>query len=266
MRVLFIGGTGLIGHQVVPILKESHDVTVAALGGGVVAGLTAIDVDICDLQTVEKILDDARHADEPFDAIVNCAVAAHRGVNKSTLDDLYRYNDQCINVNARGAYNVYEAAWRVGVPRVVFISSLTASLGSPRHEFIDKHSQDRPANVYAVCKIFGEYVGRYFAYRAEAGREPLKVVGLRLGHPHIEADDYWKQSRKRRSMMVHGRDVAHAISCALEIDVQFGVYSIVSESDVPYIDRSLYSELQYRPKWKFTAAGLVSTSLNGVHV
>jgi nucleoside-diphosphate-sugar epimerase len=262
MRVLFVGASGLIGRQVVPLLQQHVDLTLAGLEEGETAGLPVVGVDITDWSQVEQVVEAGSASGAPFDAIVNCAIAAYRGVDKSGLEGVRRYFEHCIDVNARGAYHVYEAAARTGVPRVVYISSMTTVLGPPRYDAINETCSDRPNDVYAASKLFGEHVGRYYAYRDEAGTSPLRVVCLRLGHPYrsfSHSDEMWLTSKIRRSVATHTSDIAQAILCALEVDVMYGVYTIVSDSDVPYVDPALYAELGYSPAYKFTVDGIIST-------
>ena len=171
---------------------------------------------------------------------------------------LHDYQERCIEVNARGSYHIYEAAARAKVPRVVYISSMTAVFGLPRYETIDENARERPRDVYAACKIFGEHVGRTYAF-PRSSDFALQVLCLRLGMPYpvfTGSDNAWQNNIGRRGAIVHIGDVAQAIRCALTTEVHFGVYPIVSASDKTYIDPHLYTELGYRPEWKFSGEGL----------
>ncbi len=137
---------------------------------------------------------------------------------------------------------------------------MTVVLGQPRYELINRDARDRPYDVYASSKLFGEHVGRFFAFREREGRPPMQVLCLRLGQPcpafnHFEKT--WREQPSVRALAVDGRDIARAIECALVTDVRYGVYPIVSGSDSPYIDPALYAELGYAPGWKFTVDGLL---------
>jgi nucleoside-diphosphate-sugar epimerase len=273
MNVLFVGATGTVGRQVVPILNHEFKLTLAALGGGKISSLSVVDVDITNWEAVEELVHKGTEDGLPFDAVVNCAIADYRARahDKTNPKLMHAYHEQCIEVNAKGAYHLYEAAARAGVPQVVYISSLTAFFGPPRYAYIDENTPDRPRDVYAACKVFGEHVGRYYAHRSEEEGARLKVVCLRLGQPYRSftfSDDSWQDSLSRRSVATDARDIAQAIQCALEVEVQFGVYPIVSEADSTYIDPQLYAELGYKPCWKFTAAGLspADTLVEDVHV
>jgi uronate dehydrogenase len=260
MKVLFVGATGIVGQQVVPTLVDKYELTLTALGGGEIAGLPVIDLDITNFEAVEKLFKAGAADGQPFDAIVNCAIANHRGIKKREVEDRRRYYESCIEVNARGAYHICEAAARASIPRIVYISSLTAVTGAPRRSFIDETSRDQPNDVYAACKVFGEHVGRYYAYRPEAEGNSVRMLCLRLGQPYRSFsrwDDTWHEGDRGRALATHADDIAGAIDRALQVDVQYGVYSITSDSDNPWIDPKVNEELGYKPIWKFTREGLV---------
>jgi nucleoside-diphosphate-sugar epimerase len=258
MKVLFIGATGVIGRQVVPILKEQFELTLVARGGGEIAGLPANDLDITDFEATEALVKAGDANGEPFDAIVNCAIAPYKNKDLKIREVRHAYAEDCIEVNARGAYHIYEAAARAEVPKVVYIASMTAVLGHPFPDFIDESTRDHPANIYASAKLFGEHVGRYYAYRHENEGANLQVICLRLGQPYrnfTRHDEKWPE-RSNRGLVSHFEDIAQGIQLALELDTKYGVYPIISASDTPFVDPKLYAELGYSPRWTFTSEGI----------
>ncbi|MDQ3513159.1 MAG: NAD(P)-dependent oxidoreductase [Chloroflexota bacterium] len=89
--------------------------------------------------------------------------------------------------NLIGTYNVFEAAHRAGVERVVFASSNHVigmyefdgvpdiyALDDPRT--YDHTVEIRPDSLYGVSKVYGEALGRYYVER-----HGLKVFCLRIG-------------------------------------------------------------------------------------
>jgi nucleoside-diphosphate-sugar epimerase len=259
MNILFIGADGTVGRQVAPILKQRFNLTLAALDSGEVAGLPVTAVDITDMAALEAVVNAGTAQGKPFDAIVNCAIADYRDPARYSHEGRHVYTESCIEINARGAYHVFEAAARAEVPRVVYISSMTAVLGPPLLKVIDKTTRDQPNSMYAVCKMFGEHTGRYYAYRpAEEGAQ-VQAICLRLGQPYksfLEIDDTWP-TNPERYLVTHADDIAHAIGRSLEVDLQFGVFTIVSQSDLPFVDPKVNAELGYKPRWNFTAEGIL---------
>lgn len=260
MNILFLGATGTVGRQVLPILAASHAITPAALGGGWIGALPVADVDICDPAAVESLIRAGGADGAPFDAVINAAIAPYKGLDLAHRETRLRYFNECIKINAVGAYHLLEATAEARIPRFVYISSLSAVLGSPQYPFIDASCQDRPHDIYSAAKIFGEHAGRYYAHRPTVEGFSMQVICLRLGQPYKlynRWDEIWKTDAHFRRFPVHSHDIASAIECALKTQIRYGVYPIVSETDNLYIDPDLYAELGYKPEWKFTAEGLI---------
>lgn len=101
--------------------------------------------------------------------------------------------DLVLESNIRGTRNVYEAARRAGVKRVVFASSghvlglAEERAGPGLYELgdarvFDENTPCEPDSLYAVSKVHGEALGRYYAEALG-----LEVVSVRLGT--VVADD-----------------------------------------------------------------------------
>src|SRR5450755_4400507 len=84
--------------------------------------------------------------------------------------------DKVLQLNIEGCYNVFEAARRQGVRRVIFASSNHAVGFHRRERFIDDTVMPRPDTRYGVSKVFGEAVGRLYA-----DKYGLSVACLRIG-------------------------------------------------------------------------------------
>lgn len=254
MKVLFIGATGLVGSHAVSILKDNFEITPAALGGGEVAGMTVQDIDIVNWEAINSLVQNGAPNGGAFDAVVYCATADFHNLNLKDPECRRRYYENCIEVNARGAYHVYEAAWRAGVSRVVHIGSMTALLGRPYYDYIDSKTPDRPNDLYAATKIFGENVGRSYAFPPPHIERSMKVLCLRLAQPSVENEPRtlrWIDSKESCASAADVRDIASAIKCCLTTDVQYGVYPIVSLADMEFISPDSYEELGYKPQWKY---------------
>src|ERR1700738_5094896 len=79
--------------------------------------------------------------------------------------------------NIIGCYNLFEAARKKGVKRVVFASSNHAVGFYPRHHRIGTDVTARPDSRYGVSKVFGEAVGALYA-----DKYGLAVTCLRIGN------------------------------------------------------------------------------------
>ncbi len=67
-----------------------------------------------------------------------------------------------LNANIIGSYNVYEAARKQGVPRVVYASSVHAIGYHRLEDHIDANSPHRPDSLYGLSKCFVEDLGRLY--------------------------------------------------------------------------------------------------------
>lgn len=190
------------------------------------------------------------------DAVVNSAIADYRGRNKS--EDraiLHAYHLSAIEVNARGAYHIYEASFRAEVPRMVFMSSMTVVAGQPRYEILEGDDAPRPADVYACTKLFGEQLGHVYAHRFG-----MTVTNLRLGQPCPMRPDWepiWCRDPKSQGIMVHFEDIARATYGALQVSSGCQSYTIVSDSEFPRVKSAAIPKLNYTPIYRFTTEGPV---------
>jgi uronate dehydrogenase len=86
---------------------------------------------------------------------------------------------QLRDTNIEGTVQVFEAARRAGVRRLVYASSCHAAGftpdGTPDHP-LPATTPPRPDTLYGVSKVFGEALGRYYA-----DRYGLQVACLRIG-------------------------------------------------------------------------------------
>lgn len=74
--------------------------------------------------------------------------------------------DKILEVNVNGTYNVFEAARRAGVPRVVFASSNHAVGFTPRADFpVPDYAFPAPDTYYGVSKVAGEGLAALYARR-----------------------------------------------------------------------------------------------------
>ena len=80
------------------------------------------------------------------------------------------------DANVEGAYQVFEAARRAGVRRVVFASSNHAVGFTPLDRVLPGDIAPRPDTLYGVSKAFGEALARYYV-----DRYGFAVACLRIG-------------------------------------------------------------------------------------
>jgi uronate dehydrogenase len=92
--------------------------------------------------------------------------------------------------NLDGTLQVFEAARRHGVPRVVYASSIHAAGFTPASvPNLPADTPVRPDTLYGVSKVFGEALGRYYA-----DRYGIQVACLRIGTFAPTPPDVWTLS------------------------------------------------------------------------
>jgi nucleoside-diphosphate-sugar epimerase len=176
-RVLVTGANGLIGGFLMKAWRQP-DSRFAPVGLARDTGPNAdIVADIGDLEALES-------ACAGIDAVVHMAAS-------SKVDSPW---EAVLASNLIGTYNVFEAARRAGVPRVVFASSNHAigtyeleaapeiyALDDPR--VFDHTAELRPDSLYGVSKVYGEALGRHYV-----DQHGLRGVCLRIGGARDPSD------------------------------------------------------------------------------
>ena len=89
-----------------------------------------------------------------------------------------------LQANIVGAYNVYEAARRHGVKRIVFASSNHVTGFYRQSETIDASQPPRPDGIYGLSKAFGEDLSRLYF-----DRYGIETACLRIGSSYPEPKD-----------------------------------------------------------------------------
>lgn len=108
-------------------------------------------------------------------ALVDAFAGAHGVVHLAGLADEADFQD-LLDVNVLGTYNVFEAARRSGIKRVVFASSNHVTGFYPAAATVDSASPVRPDSLYAVSKAAGEAIARMYS-----DKFGIEVVCVRIG-------------------------------------------------------------------------------------
>lgn len=215
MRIAVTGSSGKLGKVAVAALRAAgHRVTGFDIVSSVY-GDDTVRLDCADFGAVMGALSGVDTAARRFDAVLHLAGIPKPG---ATTDEA------AFRINVMGTYNVFSAAARLGIGRVVWASSETI-LGLPFAEPplfapIDETHPLLPNWSYALGKRVGETMADEFT-RWHAG---LAVVSLRFSNvyvaedyallPQIQADP---ASRKWNLWSyIDAQDAAEACRCALE--------------------------------------------------
>lgn len=146
--------------------------------------------------------------------------------------------DTILQANIIGTYNLFEAARKQGVKRVVFASSNHTMGFYPRHAKIGTDVTARPDSRYGVSKVFGEAVGALYA-----DKHGLRVTCLRIGNFGDRPLD-----QRRLSIFLAPEDLVQLCQIGLEHpDIHFEVFYGASYNERAWWDNSSAYEFGYRP-------------------
>ena len=234
-KLLVTGMSGLIGTA----LRNEMDSDVesvyllSALNRRVVPGIPTTQADLADFDAMCI-------AFEGIDTVVHLAAVIHDGVGWESL----------LATNVVGTRNVFEAARKAGVKRVIFTSSGAtvagwekvepySSLVSGRYEqvpdelpLINESMATRPANMYASTKVWGESIARHYA-----DNHGLEVISLRIGFAN-QADK--PENPRQMSVWNSHRDVVQAIILSIkhQMTERYECFFILSDNQYGYRDLS----------------------------
>ncbi len=140
--------------------------------------------------------------------------------------------------NIIGGYNLFEAARKKGVKRIVFASSNHAVGFYPRHHRIGTDVTTRPDSRYGVSKAFGEAVGALYA-----DKHGLGVTCLRIGNFGDKPLDH-----RRLSIWLKPEDLVQLCRIGLDHpDIHFEIFYGASYNERAWWDNHRAYDLGYRP-------------------
>ncbi len=226
--VLVTGMSGLIGGAVLRSLGGKY--AFRALNRRAVPGVPCHLADIADLDAIQP-------------AFAGVEAVVHLAANANASAPF----DETLRANVVGTYNVFEAARRSGVRRVVYASSGATVSGCERempysalvagrgHEVVrwpmlTHESPVRPAALYGVSKVWGEALARHYA-----DAHGMSMLCLRIGH--VTKEDRPLTPRDF-SVWCSQRDIVRMIELCLDAPatLRFDVFFVVSQNRWSYRD------------------------------
>ena len=113
--------------------------------------------------------------------------------------------DTIMQANIVGVFNLYEAARRQGVKRIVYASSNHVVGYYKQGQVIDADAPVRPDGLYGVSKCFGENLSRFYF-----DRHGIETVCLRIGSSFPAPKD-----RRMLSTYLSYSDLVELVRCSL---------------------------------------------------
>lgn len=234
MKIAVTGANGTIGSYLCPDLARDYEVVRTDLHDA------DIVADVRDLDAMER-------AFAGSDAVVHLA-----GVVEVEADW-----ESVSTTNINGTYNVFEAARRCGVKRIVFASS-NHCVGYNEVEnapaiyrpgfgrVIGVGDPYRPDGLYGVWKAFGETLGRYYS-----DKYAMQVACVRIGSitavddprdDSVRASSGWlgltddEKFERYAATWMSQRDFARLVRAILARDVPYAVVYGVGDNATRFWD------------------------------
>jgi uronate dehydrogenase len=223
-KILMTGACGAVGTRLRALLKPIYPELV-----------------LSDLSPPEDL-----RADEPFIAAdlsnlaeIEAALAGVEGIVHLGGYSIEGPWETILQSNIVGTYNLFEAARRQGVSRVVFASSNHVVGFYPRHQTIGVDVVPLPDTRYGLSKLFGEGVASLYAYKHGIG-----VLSIRIGNFGDRPLD-----ERRLAIWLKPDDLASLIRIGLERpDLVYEVVYGMSENERAWWDNGRAQALGYKPE------------------
>jgi len=147
--------------------------------------------------------------------------------------------ESILSANIVGCYNVFEAARKNGVRRILFPSSNHATGFYRRDQTIDHRVYPKPDGRYGVSKVFGEALGSLYADKYGMG-----VFCMRIGNVNPAPID-----KRRLSIWFSPRDLAQLVTIGIEHpEIRFEIVYGVSGNTRSWYDNTNAYRLGYKPQ------------------
>jgi uronate dehydrogenase len=221
-RLLLTGAAGGLGQALRPRLKANCDVLRSA--DRVAFGLAGeqeelVLADLADASAVMTMMQDV-------DAVVHLGGVSTEAAFEPILQG-----------NILGVYNLYEAARKQGVKRIVFASSNHVTGFYKQSETINASHPPRPDSLYGVSKAFGEDLSRFYY-----DRYGIETACVRIGSSFPEPKD-----RRMLATWLSFDDLHRLITACLTTPVLgHSIIFGMSDNAVTWWDNSQANHIGYK--------------------
>lgn len=224
-KILLTGAAGALGSRLRAPLAAMADqllsTDLAAEVGDLADNETYVQADLADFDVVQDMADGVE-------------MIVHFGAipDEAPFDDILKNN-------IVPAYNVWEAAARKTVRRVVYASSIHAVGMHPKTTLINSESAHRPDGFYGLAKCFAEDVARMYW-----DKKGIEAVCLRI----LSCTEPVTNTRAIGSWLSY-RDMVHLVEQSVSTPVTgFLIAYGVSNNDRSPVDNAAAAVLGYRPQ------------------
>jgi nucleoside-diphosphate-sugar epimerase len=223
-RIAVTGGAGKAGGAVLADLGAAgHEVVSIDIAESKRPDDPTLVADLTDFgQTIESL--------SGFDAVVH--LAAIPAPNILSEAETFR-------INMMSTYNVFAAAAKIGMERVVWASSETL-IGlpfyreQPRYAPVDEDHPVLPESHYALSKLAGEAIAASFSRWEEIPFVALRISNIMTNADYARFPGFWSDVKTRAWNLwgyVDARDVAQAVRLSLHADFEGAGAFLVAAAD-----------------------------------
>lgn len=242
MRIAVIGGSGLVGSMIVPALEIENEVVV--IDPVAPRFTTGADWRVVDLRNGAAL----------EEALRGCGAVVYAAMGrKDGWEESFAWAESQFDMNVKLLWSVASASSRVGVSRIVHLSTMSVfddylASGS------DEHSVPDARDVYGLTKRFGELVCRAVAASGDATAVSLRLVGP-------TPDEEWSRFTDPvlAPVITAGSDVAAAVIAALRLEMAAGSWESFTISgdgrQEVLAQATTFDRLRWRPQQVRAMAG-----------
>jgi nucleoside-diphosphate-sugar epimerase len=212
MKVLLVGGAGMVGTFVTPYLRAHHQLRVLDLQPPRHGDVEYVQGSITDPESLERALDGV-------DTFINMVMKSPQG-GASTDQNLTQIREN-YEVNTLGLHLLLWTAQRMGIKRGVHTSTMSVHYRErPYFRAEEEIPLDTPS-VYGLTKGLGEVICAYFARWFDMNLLALRITGPRTRQAFLEERRGAPNDGTRHLFWTDEQDLARAYLAALEV-VQTG--------------------------------------------
>ncbi|HTT90817.1 MAG TPA: NAD(P)-dependent oxidoreductase [Acidimicrobiales bacterium] len=169
MKVLLVGGSGMVGTVITPYLKEHHSLRVLDVQPPSAEGVEYVEGSITDPGTLKVALDGC-------DSFINLVMKGPQG--GASTEQSFPLIISNYEVNTLGLHLLLYTAQGLGIRRGVHTSTMSVHYRGRTWYGQEEDVAFDTASVYGLTKSLGEVICAYFARWFD-----MNIIGLRITGP-----------------------------------------------------------------------------------
>ena len=206
MRVLVIGGSGLVGSMITPYLALEHD-------------LTIFDLKPPSDPAPAYIRGDLTRYDQLAAAIAKQDALVYMAMGSLDWQTVYGINT-AFDVNVKGLHLALKAAQEASITQAVYTSSMSVYADLAGRKFADETATPDARHLYGFTKSLGEQVCLNAVRNWDMH---INVLRLCFPTPDVHMQEV---EPEKRILATAASDVARAVSAALSFRGRYQTFMI----------------------------------------